>query len=245
VIQEILQYLQLPDFANIPVVSRELRDICYSDDTWSLFYSHKFLRTNPTTAPAIKMDYMQLFKKRFHDPEIGDHVEVSWNGKFRLESSDVYHGLAWWVGVVVDKHEVLKKYKIHYPGWDARWDEWICRSRLRWTVERNEIETIHVHDIVELWCCGSSVPGAWLQSYVRKVCPDGKYCVGRVLASGNLWVDRDRLRLVKSFKPSPIETTRPRVQFGEELRDRLQRIGRRLSRGHNTNHDEDRSCLMM
>jgi hypothetical protein len=64
------------------------------------------------------------------------------------------------------------------------------------------IETIHVNDIVELWCCGASVPGAWLESYVRKI-RDGKYCVGEVLASGNLWVDRDRIRLVKSAAANP------------------------------------------
>lgn len=40
------------------------------------------------------------------------------------------------------------------------------------------------------------VPGAWLESHVKKS-RDGRYCVGRVLSTGSLWVDRDRLRLVK------------------------------------------------
>ena len=31
-------------------------------------------------------------------------VEVAWRGKFRLEASEVYQGLAWWVAEVVDKH---------------------------------------------------------------------------------------------------------------------------------------------
>ncbi len=50
--------------------------------------------------------------------------------------------------------------------------------------------------MVELWCCGANVPGAWLESRVKRV-RNGRYCVGRVLSTGSLWVDRDRLRLVK------------------------------------------------
>jgi hypothetical protein len=30
-----------------------------------------------------------------------------------------------------------------------------------------------------------------------KKCRKGRYCVGRVLSTGSLWVERDRLRLVK------------------------------------------------
>ena len=50
--------------------------------------------------------------------------------------------------------------------------------------------------VVELWCCGANVPGAWLESRVKRV-RNGRYCVGRVLSTGSLWVERDRLRLVK------------------------------------------------
>ena len=52
------------------------------------------------------------------------------------------------------------------------------------------------NDVVELWCCGANVPGAWLESRVKKI-RNGRYCVGRVLSTGSLWVERDRLRLVK------------------------------------------------
>ena len=77
-----------------------------------------------------------------------------------------------------------------------RWDEWVPKSRLRWAVDRNEVAQIHPNDVVELWCCGANVPGAWLESRVKKV-RNGRYCVGRVLSTGSLWVERDRLRLVK------------------------------------------------
>lgn len=40
------------------------------------------------------------------------------------------------------------------------------------------------------------VPGAWLESQIKKVRND-RYCVSRVVSTGSLWVDRDRLRLVK------------------------------------------------
>ena len=44
--------------------------------------------------------------------------------------------------------------------------------------------------------CYKQVPGAWLESKVKKV-RNGRFCVGRVLSTGSLWVERDRLRLVK------------------------------------------------
>ncbi len=95
-------------------------------------------------------------------------VEVAWKGKFRLESLDIYQGLAWWSAVVVDKRQDGSRYKIHYPGWDPRWDEWVHRDRLRWTVEQDLNLRIVAHDDVEIWCCGSNVPGAWLEAKVRK-----------------------------------------------------------------------------
>ena len=61
------------------------------------------------------------------------------------------------------------------------------------------------------------VPGAWLESRVKKV-RNGRYCVGRVLSTGSLWVERDRLRLVKHViniegeNMSPAMTD-PRVQL--------------------------------
>ena len=90
--------------------------------------------------------YLHAFKSRLSDPHIGDKVEVAWRGKFRLEASEVYQGLAWWVAEVVDKHTVQGKYKIRYPGWESRWDEWVPRSRLRWAVERNNLAKIKVRD---------------------------------------------------------------------------------------------------
>lgn len=153
---------------------------------------------NPGAMPSLaRDDFMTSFQIRLKDPQIGDKVEVAWKGKFRLETQDVYQGLAWWVAEVVDKHLAQGRYKIRYPGWDSRWDEWVPRSRLRWAVNANTIAGIHVGDIVELWCCGANVPGAWLESKVKKV-RGNRFCLGKVLSTGHLWVERDRLRLVRS-----------------------------------------------
>ena len=67
-------------------------------------------------------------------------------------------------------------------------------------MERNNLARIRLNDVVELWCCGANVPGAWLESRVKRI-RNGRYCVGKVLSTGSLWVDRDRLRLVKPSGP--------------------------------------------
>ena len=59
--------------------------------------------------------------------------------------------------------------------------------------------------MVELWCCGANVPGAWLESRVKRI-RKGRYCVGKVLSTGSLWVERDRLRLVKPTGPEQFLT---------------------------------------
>lgn len=63
-------------------------------------------------------------------------------------------------------------------------------------VESNLVQGVHPNDSVELWCCGATVPGAWLESKVKKI-RGNRYCVGKVLSTGSLWVDRERLRPIK------------------------------------------------
>lgn len=196
IIQEIMKWLPISEIYPIVCTCKEWRFLGCEDIVWRDFYVYKYMRINPNTYPVELTGFMESFHRRFLDPQIGDGVEVSWQGKFRLESTDVYHGLAWWVAIIVDKHPSQNKYKIHYPGWDARWDEWVIRSRLRWSVDRNIVEAIKVNDTVELWCCGAFVPGAWLESKVKKIRGD-RYCLGRVLSGGNLWVERDRIRLLR------------------------------------------------
>lgn len=56
---------------------------------------------------------------------------------------------------------------LNHNRWDSRWDEWVHRDRLRWTVEQDLNLRIGPNDDVEIWCCGSNVPGAWLEAKVR------------------------------------------------------------------------------
>jgi len=198
VLMEIFLWMPINKFAPVLSVCWEWCETGTSDDIWGIYYRRKFLMNNPGMMPSLASDdFMTSFHIRLKDPQIGDKVEVAWRGKFRLETQDVYQGLAWWVAEVVDKHQSQGRYKIRYPGWDSRWDEWVPRSRLRWAVSENTLVSIHVNDVVELWCCGANVPGAWLESKVKKVHGD-RYCLGKVLSSGYLWVERSRLRLVRS-----------------------------------------------
>jgi len=197
VIQEIMLWIMVDEFAPISSVCIEWSQLGTSDEIWQTFYRHKFLRHNPNSMPASKKAFLTSFRQRLADPQIGDKVEVAWKGKFRLEERDVYQGTAWWVAEVVDKHSKNGKFKIHYPGWESRWDEWVPRNRLRWAVDKNVLCQILAGAEVELWCCGANVPGAWLETKVKKVGRDGRFCLHKVLPSGPLWVFRDRLRLVR------------------------------------------------
>lgn len=195
-ISEIFLWIPSDEFLSIFSVSTEFRSLSSTDIVWKNFYLYKFQRNNPNTMPAATEGYKEMYRTRLEDPEIGDKVEVSWQGKFRLEAMEVYQGRAWWVAEIVDKHTAQGKYKIRYPGWDSRWDEWVARSRLRWAVDKNCSARIQPNDVVELWCFGSNVPGAWLEARIKKI-RNGKFCVGKVLSTGSLWVERERLRPVK------------------------------------------------
>lgn len=193
---EILSMIPVEELPPLLVVCEEWYDMGTCNEAWASFYHRKFLLNNPGRIPTSFPNIMTAYRTRLMDPQVGDQVEVAWRGKFRLETSDVYQGLAWWVAEVVDKHPAQDRYKIRYPGWDSRWDEWVPRARLRWKVSRNTLVSIQVGDVVELWCCGANVPGAWLESKVKRI-RNGRYSLGRVIANGFLWVERDRIRLVR------------------------------------------------
>lgn len=222
--QEIFMMIPVEEFSTIASTCREWNTLWKSDIVWKTQYKLRFLPSNPTSMPTKALNpFYNLFEDRLAHPYIGDHIEVSWRGKFRLEANDIYQGLAWWVGVVVgcsisttDEHSpdmefdpardgnraVITKYKIHYPGWESRWDEWVDRERLRWPMKLNNAFSSKIckGDIIELWCCGYNVPGAWLESEVKRIRKD-RYCVTRAHVSGSIWVPRERIRPQKR-KPS-------------------------------------------
>lgn len=221
-LREVLLFLPANSYGSLCCVCHDWYQVLVANELWRHLFIIKFVLTNklhplpalpstmvaPSTpslhsprpksggvlSPNVFRGFIDLYRQRLNDPVIGDKVEVAWRGKFRLETQDVYQGLAWWCAEIVDKHR--SKFKIHYPGWESRWDEWVPKTRLRWSVRANSIEQIYPGDIVELWCCGTNVPGAWLESRVREI-RKGKYALEKVLATGYLWVERDRLRLVR------------------------------------------------
>lgn len=254
-IQEIFMWLPIDDFAPVPAVCKEWYEISRSDELWFTFYGYKFLRFSGKSVPTFTPGtYLSEFKTRLAEPNIGDRVEVAWKGKFRLEAADTYQGVAWWIAEVVDKHPIHGKYKIRYPGWESVWDEWVPRSRLRWAVDMNCIEQIKVDDTVELWCIGANVPGAWLETAVKKV-KGNKYCVGRVLSSGPLWVERDRLRPVKRHATLIDNSNSPNSPYRGSFRDRGTKLWsllssrlspiRNLQTDHDDNEPHNASCSIM
>ena len=47
----------------------------------------------------------------------------------------------------------LRRYKVHYLNWDARWDEWVTREQLRWPVNEGELVRVRSQTFmcVTLW----------------------------------------------------------------------------------------------
>lgn len=218
VVLEIFSFATVNDIAHAMSVCTEWHELLSDNATWFPLYTRKFvlrntISTSPPSTPTPfdgSLSYKKVYYQRLIDPAVGDFVEVAWKGKFRLETHDVYQGLAWWAAVIVDKnyhmhssvasgvsnpsHETM--YKIHYPGWETRWDEWVPRSRLRWVASANDDDVLEAGDVVELWCAGHNVPGAWLECVVKDI-RQGSYCLGKVVSNGLLWVNqRERLRLV-------------------------------------------------
>ncbi len=217
VLQEILLWISVDQFSPITAVCWEWNEIGCSNEVWMRFYQQKFILNNPGPLPSLQDDIQTKFRMRLDDPEIGDKVEVAWKGKFRLETQDVYQGLAWWVAEIVDKHQTQSRYKIRYPGWESRWDEWVPRERLRWAVYKNELVGIRMGDVVELWCCGANVPGAWLEAKVKKI-RNNRFCIGKVSSAGHLWVERARLRLVRRGDDQNLSESRSENQLYSSMR---------------------------
>ncbi|CAN0082146.1 unnamed protein product, partial [Phaeothamnion confervicola] len=197
VLQHALAFLQLRELMSICSVSQNWRHMAEANCLWREPYLERFKLHEPPSALAQGL-VKHHFQRRLQDPMPGDRVEVAWRGKFRLESLEIYNGLAWWLAEVVQKGP-NGQYRVHYPGWEARWDEWVPRSRLRWGNDRKAKQLAGrragVGDTVEMWCGGVSVPGAWLEASVRRVKGDRLY-LGEMLTTGHFWVDRPRVRLV-------------------------------------------------
>ncbi|CAN0407400.1 unnamed protein product, partial [Discosporangium mesarthrocarpum] len=212
-----MSFIPIKENGTLCSVSQEWGTNAESDSIWRPVYEKRFEKQpgdDPCLAPLPPQQdgglptsvlgskgralcqaypvYKEGYLRRLKDPQVGDRVEVAWRGKFRLESLEVFNGMAWWIAQVVEK-DGGGHYKVHYPGWEFRWDEWVPRSRLRWG---NNSPSPAKGDAVEMWCGGINVPGAWLEATVQAVHNNRLY-LGEILTSGHFWVDADRVRIVK------------------------------------------------
>ncbi|CAN0455855.1 unnamed protein product, partial [Ectocarpus sp. 12 AP-2014] len=158
-------------------VSRRWYSVGGSDFMWLPLYSCRFgpaaslpelfervgLDPGDTAAASEGSSGMVrfAFRSRLACPVVGDHVEVAWKGKFRLDDCMVFVGLSWWDAkvVAVDLGESLpcttpngedggdgrvdrrgatcmgerrpERFLVHYRSWSRRWDEWLEPSRCR------------------------------------------------------------------------------------------------------------------
>ncbi|CBN75917.1 conserved unknown protein [Ectocarpus siliculosus] len=193
-----MELLNMVDLGQVCCVNKDWRNAAEEDAVWRFWWARRFREDPPPQRGRARAGHLkQLHRYRLEDPLVGDKVEVSWEGRFRLESLDVFVGRSWWEATVVQKMDGFK-YKIHYPGWDSNWDEWVVRDRLRWPVDPSYLSTtFRVREVVEVWCTGTHVKGAWLQARVRQIKQD-QVSLKNVLASSprTVWVPRSKVRRV-------------------------------------------------
>jgi hypothetical protein len=110
-IQEIFLWLSMSDFPEIFCTCRDWWKWLSDDSIWRCLYKTRFLKHHD-----VSFSYLFAFKERIEDPMLGDILEVSWEGKFRLEASYAYKGLSWWVAEVIEKKPNEQLYRVKYIG---------------------------------------------------------------------------------------------------------------------------------
>ena len=196
-IEDVLRWLTAADVCVLCQVNSDFHRWCSADTLWTYFYKVRFSGNAMRQSP-LSVSVKRMYQIRFADPIIGDKIQAAWNGKFRLNAMEMLRGQAYWPAEIIDK-DPQQGYKIRYTGWDAeRWDQWVLRETIRWPVDFNSVEKIRVGDVVEIWCHGKTVPGAWLCAIVSEFDVDlNLYRFDDLQMSGDpLFVRRDFIRKV-------------------------------------------------
>ena len=220
-LHDILGWLSIDNIQSILYVSKEWYQVARNETHWKIFYEIKFPIRNRIEQAITS--YYAAYRYRLLNPFIGDCVELAWRGKFRLEGLDVYRGLAWWHGKVVDRHVAQGKYKVHYDGWEDKWDEWITRSRVRWPLNPKKScdgasKIIKRDEIIEVWCQGNVVPGAWLEARVKRIRGSRLQLDKVQMNELPLWVNQDQVRVLKcSFDQDGDDRSVDEVLENEQL----------------------------
>jgi hypothetical protein len=146
------------------------------------------------------VSYVEKMRLRLLDPQMGDHVQVAWQGKFRIDSTHIFVGLSWWDAFIVDK-AAGGYYKVHYHSWNSRWDEWVTSDRLRWaSLTTSSLDhTYRSGDRVEVRCSGMSVVGVWLEARVHSMSSSGtSVCMSNIVLSEDLfWMPLTSVKLAR------------------------------------------------
>lgn len=181
----------------------ELRNVIFKN-----FYRRSFPRCNKLTNSQVECYKIEL-KQRLLSPEIGDKIEALYSGKFKLDCmKEVYKGHSWWRADIIEKNLEDGLFKIRYPGWAPRWDEWVPRSRLRWQMEipnPDKLIEFHENDNIEIWYQGTAVPGAWIESKII-FNPNKNEKPDMHLTTLGL-IEYNRIRLIKKSNKDQSSTT--------------------------------------
>ena len=115
------------------------------------------------------------------------------------------------------------KYKVHYDGWEDRWDEWVTRSRVRWpfnptTTCNGTSKIIKRDDVVEVWCQGRIVPGAWLEARVKRI-RGARLQLDKIQMNElPLWVNQHQVRVLeRPYDQDETDRSVEEILDGEQL----------------------------
>lgn len=172
------------------------------------------------------LNFHNEYMSRIRNPHVGDQVEVLWTGKFyshalREHGTMGFEGQAWWKADIVSRQGNSANpmyFRAHFPGWEARWDEWVTRDMIRWPRPHDDNDTktgldrktrqrsysapacstIRPKDHVEVLLESARVPDVWIEGDVKKVTLDVDgtelYLVTGMKRPRQIWVRRQSIR---------------------------------------------------
>ena len=73
--------------------------------------------------------FRTLTKAAAAGPQAAKQETAAGNGFTAGSMVEIFFGASWYMGSVLDVKD--GKYKVHYDGWDNKWDEWVGSNRVR------------------------------------------------------------------------------------------------------------------
>ncbi|CAM9309569.1 unnamed protein product [Choristocarpus tenellus] len=214
-------------------LSRQWFAVATCNQVWRPHYVRKF-GDLPNCDGNDDSELKHRYRERLVAPLVGDHVQVAWVGKFRLDTSNFYIGVSWWDAKVIamDSSDVESmnqeaignfreravrshlRYKVHFHSWGNEWDQWVRPEFIRWRTNALGVGTgmdLAPGDRAEFYCCGELVGGSWLEAKVVKV-SETAICLSQVvLTSKRVWVSKNMVRS-RSASPKTIAALARSVQ---------------------------------